>query len=78
MQYILHVHGKRAKLLCELLLPYLRVKRQQAELIVRFPCDRRAGGGVRLGPDIIALRQSLRDAMTVLNRRGPEREADHG
>lgn len=66
-QWIVRIHGKRAKLLCELLLPFLRTKRQQAELVCQFPCDVRDGG---ITPAIDACRNDLFDKMRLLNRRG--------
>jgi hypothetical protein len=60
--------GQRAALLCRRMLPYLRTKRAQAELVVRFPVDVRRAAGLRLPDDIRALREELGRQISDLNR----------
>lgn len=67
-QYRFSVFGKRAILLCSTLLPYLKVKRRQAELVLLFPPDQKRGAGVRLDCKVNLLRHSLRDQINNLNR----------
>lgn len=66
-QYRWQLFGKRARLLCETLLPYLRVKAEQARLVTTFPCDARVGPGVRLDPEVNRARYDLRDTVNALN-----------
>lgn len=62
------VFGKRAKLLCEVLLPYLRVKTEQARLVTTFPTDARIAPGVKIEhSEINAIRYRLRDQINALN-----------
>ncbi|MGN6759441.1 MAG: hypothetical protein ACTHMJ_23985, partial [Thermomicrobiales bacterium] len=67
-QYRAQVFGKRARLLCESLLPYLRVKREQARLVTEFPVDARVAPGVKIErSDINETRFRLRDEINALN-----------
>ena len=67
-QYRFGVSGKRAKLLCETLLPYMKVKREQARLITTFPVDARIAPGVKIRRSKInAVRYRLRDKINALN-----------
>lgn len=67
-QFRVQVFGKRAKLLCEALLPYLRVKREQARLVTTFPVDARIAPGVRIErTEINETRYRLRDEINSLN-----------
>lgn len=60
--------GKRARLLCEQLLPYLRVKHEQARLVTTFPVDARIAPGVKIEASAIdAERRRLRDLINGLN-----------
>jgi len=60
--------GKRAKLLCEVLLPYLRVKDEQARLVATFPVDARVAPGVKIEHSAInEVRYRLRDEINALN-----------
>jgi len=60
--------GERARLLCELLLPYLKVKRAQAALVQEFPLDARSGPGIKVGASEINRRRfALRDKINGLN-----------
>jgi len=42
-QYLFRICGKRAKLLCKFLLPYLITKRKHAEVVLKWPIDARQG-----------------------------------
>lgn len=67
-QYRVQLFGKRAQLLCNALLPYLRVKHRQAELVTRFPCDARIAPGVKIERSAInEIRFRLRDEINGLN-----------
>lgn len=60
--------GKRAKLLCATLLPYLRVKSEQARLVSEFPADARIAPGVKIDhAEINTIRYRLRDQINALN-----------
>jgi aromatic ring-cleaving dioxygenase len=68
-QYRFNVFGKRAKLLCEVLLPYLRVKHEQARLVTAFPVDARVAPGVKIERSALnEERYRLRDEINALNR----------
>ena len=67
-QVFVRLSGERVRLLCERLLPYLKVKRRQAELIQTFPLEARLGRGVRIvGTGINEVRFALRDQINGLN-----------
>ncbi len=66
-QYRFQVFGKRARLLCETLLPYLRVKTEQARLVSLFPVDGQGGRGKTLDQAISEERLRLRDQINGLN-----------
>jgi hypothetical protein len=67
-QVFVRLSGERARLLCELLLPYLIVKKRQAELIQTFPLEARLGRGVRIADTgINEMRFALRDQINGLN-----------
>lgn len=68
VQWKTQVAGSRARLICERMLPYLRTKRQQAELVLRFPVDARRGPGGRLTEEIQAERTSLARQISALNQ----------
>ncbi len=63
-QMIVRLHGTRAQRLCEALLPYLKIKKAQAEIIRRFPCDVRSTG---LTEKINRIRLSLRKEIQGMN-----------
>lgn len=72
-QYSVRIHGKRAIALCRRLLPYLKVKREQANLLLDFPFEDRRGRSPSdrfLDPAIVAKRADLRDRVNALNARG--------
>jgi hypothetical protein len=72
-QFSVRIHGKRAITLCQIMLPFLRVKREQAELVQAFPFEERKGrprAGRALTPEIIAAREELRLRVNALNERG--------
>ncbi|MEU0078617.1 hypothetical protein ABZY58_12025 [Micromonospora tulbaghiae] len=68
VQWRVSVAGTRAVLLCRRMLPYLRTKREQAELVLQFPADERRAPGVRLSEEVRARRIELGDAISKLNR----------
>lgn len=68
-QWRVMVTGRRAHLLCQRLLPFLKVKHPQAELVLTFPVDARAGAAQRLDPAISEMRQRLRSELSALNGR---------
>ena len=68
-QYRFQVFGKRAQLLCKALLPYLKVKDQQARLVLDFPTDARIAPGVKIERSAInEVRYRLRDQINSLNK----------
>lgn len=69
MQMIVRVHGVKAQLLCNALLPYLKIKRRQAEIIRQFPCDAHKTG---ITNEINKVRFSMLEEIQFLNRRGNE------
>ena len=73
-QYFVRLSGKRAQILCRVLLPYLRVKKVQAELVCEFECDLRSAPGQTISEEANARRFQLRDAINSLNHkpRNPE------
>lgn len=68
-QHFVRLSGKRAQLLCLVLLPYLRVKRRQAELVGLFPCEAREAPGKRISPEVNERRFALRDQINGLNHK---------
>lgn len=72
VQHLVRLHGKRAQLLCQALLPFMIVKKPHAEIALQFPCDCRSGPLVQLDPDVRRLRAGLAARMKVLNARGPQ------
>lgn len=74
-QHLFRIHGKRAVALCCRLLPYLRVKREQARLVQAFPFESRVGRpriGRHLSAEIIQKRADLREQVNALNTRGSQ------
>lgn len=72
-RHSVRLHGKRAVALCRRMLPYLIVKRKQAELVQEFPFEQRAGkprNGRELEPWVVQKRAKLRDDVNALNKRG--------
>lgn len=69
-QYSVRIHGARAVLLCHRMPPYLKVKRQQAELVQAFPGDQRTAPGVTMDPSVNAQRQEFRAQINAMNARG--------
>lgn len=71
-----HLWGKNASACCEALLPYLRVKRPQAELAIKFQAERfsfnRRSKGLPEGE--VELRRATMATMRALNQRMPLRE----
>ena len=69
-QIFVRLSGERARLLCELLLPYLKVKKQHATLIQGFPLDARIGRGVKVAGSTTNVRRfALRDEINALNHK---------
>lgn len=69
-QHFVRLTGKRAQTLCAVLLPYLKVKNQQAKLVLSFPCDARVAPGRKIeGTPINDVRFALRDQINALNHR---------
>lgn len=73
-QWKYQLFGKRAQLLCRRLLPYLKVKDEQAKIILEFPCDLRVAPGAKIDEKINATRYELRRRIRGLNSRGPAKE----
>lgn len=63
--------GSRAADCCEALMPYLRLKRQQAELVIRFQREIRGGhrGARRVTQDELAARRAMVVESKALNAR---------
>ena len=69
-QIFVRLSGARARLLCRLLLPYLKVKHRQAELVQSFPLEARLAPGVKIiGSELNARRFRLRDEINGLNHK---------
>jgi len=66
-QYRVQMVGKRAMLLCEVMLPFLKVKHEQARLVATFPIEYRLGPGVKISQDLNEVRYRLRDQINALN-----------
>lgn len=67
-QYRVQLFGKREKLLCQMIHPYLRVKAEQARLVTEFPCDARIAPGIKIAKtDINEVRYRLHDQINSLN-----------
>jgi hypothetical protein len=66
--YGITLQGRRAALLCEILLPYLKVKVKQAKLLLEYPCDARMAWRKKIdGSPINEVRKILKEKMTELN-----------
>lgn len=66
--YYLRLQGRRACLLCELLHPYLKVKKNHAEILMEYPCDARIAPGKKInGSKINEVRIMLKNRLTELN-----------
>ena len=68
-QMIVRLHGARAQLFCRTILPYLKIKKRQAEIVCRFPCDMRGKG---ISEEVNDIRFAMRAEIQGLNggRRG--------
>lgn len=66
-QYRVTVTGERARALCREVLPYLRVKHEQARTVVDWPEDARRGRGYRLEETEWLLRSELATGLSMLN-----------
>jgi len=62
----------RAYAACLALIPYLKVKAEQARLGIEMhlSCQDVSGSPLALHPDMIALRRSYADRLHAMNRRG--------
>lgn len=66
--YRVSLQGRRACLLCEILLPFLKVKKKHAEVLLKYPCDARIGPGRKIyGSEINEIRKTLKKELTKLN-----------
>lgn len=70
--YRWHLHGPNAEKFVRALLPYLHVKRAQAEIVLEFEKIRGKGSARHgtLSDAQVAERRALKDRITALNRRG--------
>ena len=66
-QFRFTLFGRRAQLLCRTIEPYLKVKHEHAVLVAQFPVDARTGRGRKIGSDVAAIRQTLRERINALN-----------
>lgn len=66
-QYLFRLSGKRMKLLCKALYPYLITKKRHAEIISRWPIDAKEIENKGSLCDIFNLRISLGEELTNLN-----------
>lgn len=72
--YRTQLYGQRARLLCATLLPFLRVKAEQARLVTEFPVEARIGPGRRIEESgINEVRFRLRDEINALNHAATRR-----
>lgn len=70
--YKVALHGSKAQALCRQLMPYLRVKRPHAELIVAYPyLPIRGGRGKHVPSHMAETRRVLVERMRHLNQKGP-------
>jgi len=66
--YSFRLQGRRAKLLCQGLMPYLKVKYYHANILLRWPCDVRIGPGITIDQTgIIPIRENLAAELRKLN-----------
>jgi hypothetical protein len=72
-QYITRVNGYKAKKLCQAILPYMKVKHFQAELVGQFPSDFRKAPGRFLGEEDKQLRLAIKYKIDEIN--SPNRKA---
>lgn len=66
-QYMARVNGYKAKKLCQILLPFLKVKNIQAELVAQFPDDFRKAPGCRLDEASKQMRLAIKHKVDALN-----------
>lgn len=72
--YSCRLGGKRAKLLSQVLIPYLITKLGHAKLAMEYPEDARIGPGKRLdGTDIAKAREAMKERFAELNNHRYER-----
>jgi hypothetical protein len=70
-QWRFQLFNKRAVLLARHLLPFLKVKHEQARLFTTFPIDSRIEPGVKIDRrEINRIRSTIRDQVAALNH-GP-------
>lgn len=74
--HIAAAYGYRAAWILQNCLPWFLLKREQAEVVLEHQKSTKVGAwergsGVRTPTDILEYRQSLKDRLTELNRRGP-------
>jgi hypothetical protein len=69
-QFSVRIHGQKAVNLATRMVPYLRVKREQAILFAQFPGDQRIAPGCRIASAVLIKRAELRERINGLNARG--------
>lgn len=75
-RYSWQIHGNRCEALLQALRPYLRLKGEQADVVLRFrDLGKHRGGGNGLGPvplseELVTEREKLKQQIHVLNARG--------
>jgi len=66
--YSCRLQGRRVQLLCDRLLPYLKVKHLHAEILLQWPCDARSGTGVTIDQtNVNPIRERLAAELRKLN-----------
>jgi hypothetical protein len=69
--YVWYADNRKAVRLLKMLIPYLVLKKEQAEIAVYFQSSIPAQGrGPRITKDVFEFRESLRLKMRILNKRG--------
>lgn len=70
--YRWRVSGKNAEAFVEAVLPHLRIKREQAELLLKFRDIRGKGKALHgtLSPQQVDEREEIKKQMNALNKRG--------
>jgi len=66
-QFMIRLGGRRAIWLCTAILPYLKVKKEQANILYRFSETYRTGWETKTPEEVIAARQALKDEIHRLN-----------
>lgn len=69
-RYSWQLHGRRAEVFLDAILPFLVVKREQAEVVLRLREAGRHQGAQGLSADVVDLRERLKSQIHQLNARG--------